>query len=1045
VHGLLHSLARHRVAPDVLMIIVFLAGFWALSRINIQFFPTFSPQYITVSIGWPGASAEDFEQSVIEPLENQLRGVKELAEITSSSREGAGGVYLEFPDQTDLDEVLDLTRQKVDESLGKLPSDIDPPSVSKIIRYEDIMKVTITGADADELRMLAREYETELLSIGIGKVDVTGLPTEEIQVLVDDRRLIELGLTFGDVSDRIALENRDDSSGKLESAGSQYQLRALSKREDVASLGEIPVKALSDGTVIRLRDVATIVRRPKENQNSLLFDGEAGVELHLQRNPSDNILQAADTALAWVAEKRLELPPSISITSHTEEWTSVRDRLQLLLKNGGLGLLLVIATLFLFLSGRVAIWIAVGIPIAFMACLTIFGLSGGTINMISMFALIMATGIVVDDSIVVGEEYLRRLEKGTEPLEAAVGSAKRMFVPILASALTTIASFIPLFIVGGVIGAIIFDIPFIIVCVLIAALLECFLILPGHLYGSFRSRPYSRSGMRVRFNDAFDRFKDGVFRPIVTRAVRYRGATVISCISALVLCIGLMANGFVRYAFFPTIDLDEIEVVMEFHVGTPDEKMIEFVDYLEGTVPDLEETLGLPNLIRHSSAYFGAAPERGAARRERVHMTLEVSADEQRKATIDQINAVWRDLIVIPPEIESFVIEGSRGGPPGSDVEFDLVGSDISLIKAAALELQNRLAGIAGTERIVDDLPFGKQQLVFELTPLGRRLGLDVSDVSGQLRDAYDGSLAQTFTEGADEVEVRVMLPDEKRLDPSYLQRLPIRLPNGDYAALGDLVTLSARRGFDSIQHIDGRIAVKVNSDVDSGVTGVDAVIAEVAEDGFLDELEGRYGVSVSYGGKKADEESTIKDMQTGVAIMFALIFIILTWVFSSWSLPVVVMLTIPFGVIGCLIGHWVMGLTFSILSAFGVFTLSGIIVNNSIILISFYLDLLRERPDDDADTLIVEASCLRLRPVLITSFTTILGLLPLVAETSKQAQFLIPMAVSISFGLLFATLLILLFTPACLSYHNSVALGSRIRQAPADAPLKPLAPLPDA
>ena len=1025
MNQLISALARHRVAPDVLMLIVFLAGAWALSRINIQFFPTFELQYISVSASWPGASAEDVEKSLVEPLESQLRGIKELSEMVSSSRDGVGSIYLEFPDHTDIDEALDLTKQKTDSALESLPNDIDAPAVTKLARYDNVARVSISGSNASELRSLARDFETELLGTGIGRIDISGIAKEEIHVLVDDRRLIELGLTFSDIGRRIALENRDDSAGKIESATSQYQLRTLSKHEDVASLGGVPIKTLPDGAVIRLRDVATITRRPRENMHNVSFDGRPAVEFRLQRNLSDNILDSARIANEWVGDKRQELPPSIGIVAHDQSWVAVQDRLQLLLKNGMLGLILVIATLFLFLSGRVALWIAVGIPIAFMACLTIFGMAGGTINMISMFALIMATGIIVDDSIVIGENFLRRIERGDEPLRASVRSAKRMFVPILASSLTTISSFIPLFAVGGVIGAIIFDIPFIIVCVIIAALLECFLILPGHLYASFRKRPFKKAenGIRHRFNNGFNRFKEKVFRPAVTWAVRYRGTTVVSCFAMMVLSIGLMANGFVRYSFFPGADLNVLNVNMTFFVGTPDNKMIEFTRYLESTIPALEEELGDKDLVKHVSVYYGARPQRGSPRREGVQMRVELQPGDEREISLDQVAEAWRKKIELTPETETFVISGQRGGPPGSDIEFDLLGDSIDKIKAASLELQSRLENTPGTKRISDDLPFGKQQLIFNLSPLGRRLGLDVNDVSSQLRAAYDGSLAQVFTEGVDEIEVRVMLADERRLDPSYLYQLPIRLPNGEFAALGDLVTLTTRRGFDSIQHINGQAAVKVNADIDSEITSVDEVIAQLNEGDFLNKLEKRHEVSIDFSGKGADEQQTIKDMQFGFLIMLVLIFIILTWVFSSWSTPLVIMLTMPFGVIGSVIGHWVMGLTLSILSFFGIFTLAGIIVNNSIILISFYQDLIKERPDEDLDQLIVEASCLRLRPVLITSITTIAGLLPLVAETSTQAQFLIPMAVSIGFGLLFATLLILLFTPACLSFRNSLVL----------------------
>ncbi len=1036
--SIISMFAKHRVAPDLLMIIVFVIGSWSLSKINTQFFPTFQLQYISVSAKWPGASAEDIETSVIIPLENQLRTLSTLKEMTSSALDGIGFVYLEFPDKANISDLLDKAKQQVNLAVSNLPADVETPQVSEVVRYDDITRITISGdMAAGELRNLVRTFETELLGIGIGKVDVNGIPKEEIQVLVDDRRLIELGLTFGDIGEKIGLDNRDNSAGKLESGDSQYQLRTLSKREDIASLTRIPIKTLPDGTLIRLGDIATIERRHKENKDSVLFDGKPAVELHLRRNLSDNILDAAQAADSWMMSKEAELPPSINIAAHDKNWVAVQDRLQLLLKNGFLGLILVVSVLFILLSARVAFWIAVGIPIAFMMCLAVFGYLGGTINMISMFALIMATGIIVDDSIVVGENFLYRLENGENAIDASIGSAKRMFIPILASSLTTISSFIPLFVIGGIIGSIIFDIPFIIVCVITAALLECFLILPGHLYSSYRKQGYKEknSGLRYKINANFNRFRDRMFRPLVQKAVEYRGTTVVACISMLALSIGLLVNGFVRYSFFPGADLNILNVNMEFVVGTPDRKMIKYVRYLEDSLPALEEELKIEGLVKHTSVYFGARTEQSEARRERVRMRVELAPGDKRKISLDEVADVWRSQITQSPEIETFVISGQRGGPPGSDIEFDIRGADIAQLKKAALELQERLRGTSGVLRISDDLPYGKQQLVFSLTPLSRQLGLNVNYVSSQLRDAYDGSLAQTFTEGVDEIEVRVMLADNDRLQPAYLLQLPIRLPSGEYAALEDLVELKPRRGFDVIRHTNGRLSIKVNSDINSDVTSVAEVIDDITSSGFLSDLESRYEASISLSGKREDEQQTLSDMKFGFVVMLALIFIILTWVFSSWSLPLVVMVTMPFGIVGAIFGHWIMNLTLSILSFFGVFTLAGIIVNNSIVLITFFSDLCKERPDEDPQQLIVDASCMRLRAVLITSFTTIIGLLPLVAETSTQAQFLIPMAVSISFGLMFATVLILLFAPACLSYHQSLdALLNREVRKPAGA-----------
>ena len=541
IGAVIEAFARHRVAPYLLMLLAFIACGWALAKLNTRFFPRFELQLIVVSVAWPGASAEEVEESIVVPLENKLRDTPDIKKLTAVASEGAATFYLEFPDKIDLVEVEEEAKTLVDQVAGDLPEESETPRVRKINVYDDIARVSILGGDMAELRRLARRFESELLRLGVARVEVLGLPEEEIRVEIDRRQLVEMNATLREIGVRVREQNRDLSAGEVGGAAAERQLRALAKREDQLGLREIAVASDAAGRVVRLGDIAQIRRASADGQLAIIHNGQPAVQLKVQRGDNDDTLKAARVLNEWVEKTRATLPPNIELAVHGEDWKYVDSRLELLLRNGAQGLVLVLAILFLFLSARVAFWVGISIPVIFATALYVLHLAGGSINMISMFALIMATGIVVDDSIVVAENGAHLLQKGASPLRASVDGARQMFTPIFASTFTTIASFLPLFLIGGVVGGIIYDIPLVIVSILIAAILECFLVLPGHLYHSFSGMRRAGEGRLRRFLDgAFFAFQEGLFRRAATLAVRYRSATICACVSLLILSLGLV-------------------------------------------------------------------------------------------------------------------------------------------------------------------------------------------------------------------------------------------------------------------------------------------------------------------------------------------------------------------------------------------------------------------------------------------------------------------------------------------------------------------------
>jgi len=1033
-NDLIGIFARHRVAADLLMVLMILAGIWALTRLNTQFFPSFSLDYITVRVTWSGASAEDVESAVTNPLEEALRNVDEVRSMTSTSSEGLASIALEFEEGTDMGVALDQVKEEVS-LVRNLPADAEDAEVSRAVRYEPVARVLVTSASGRlrELRGLVRRMERELLERGIAKITITGLPEEEVAIQVPTAALDQLDMSLVDIAQRVGEASRDLPAGSVGRSDVARQLRALEQRRREIGFERLPLVADESGRLLRVGDVATVERRPRERQVTLRYRGQAAVELHLRRAEDSDSLQAARILEAWLEDVRPRLPEGVSLVVYDQAWQLIQQRIWLLLKNGVGGLVLVVAVLFLFLNGRVATWVAIGIPVSFMATLGALYAFGGSINMISLFALIMALGIIVDDAIVVGEDALSHHQHGEGPLQAAEAGARRMLAPVISSSLTTIAAFLPLMLVGGIIGNILFAIPLTVVCVIIASLVESFLVLPGHLHRAFAGMPQdAASRLRQRLDGGFAAFRERAFRPLVTRAVDNPWNTLAGALALLMVGAGLVAGGRIPFNFFPTPETTIVYANAGFVAGTPPERVARFMGRVEQALYDAEAALG-GDLVRVAVTRLGTLnnPEDQAPRAgdELASVIVELAEPDTREVRNPELMAAWRERVRLRPGVETFSISERRAGPPGRDVEVRLTGDEPEQLKAASLELQEALEAAPGVTGVTDDMPFGQEQLIYGLTPQARALGLNVERVGRELRAAYDGHLAQIFQDGDDEVEVRVMLPDRERHRLENLDNFRIALPSGGAIPLTSALDIRTRRGFDSLRHADGRLAVQISADVDPALASTNEINRSLAAD-TLPALAERHGIDFSFEGRAADEAETLADMRRGSYFALAMIYLVLAWVFASYAWPLAVMSAIPFALIGALGGHWLLGLDLTILSLFGLFGLAGIVVNDSIILVVFYKHLreagMASRPA------IIEAACQRLRAVLLTSLTTIGGLTPLMFETSLQAQFLIPMAVSISFGLAFATVLILMVLPALLCIQESAAARLRPRPRPA-------------
>jgi len=1019
--NLLAVFAHHRVAANLLMILMIMAGVYGLKELNIQFFPSFEPDRISVRVVWTGASSEDIEKGITIPLEQALKSVDNLHKMTSTSAQGVSSIQLEFTEGSNLILALDKVKQKVNE-FRNLPLDAEKPIVQSLVHYENIANVQLKGdLDAQELRSLIDSLENDLLHRGIDKIDINGLPNEEIAIEISTQQLQQLQMSLEQIAQRVDTFSQDLPAGTFAYNDSSKELRTLDQRREELAFAQIPI--LSDETnYIELGDIATIEKREKQGGVIRSVGGQQVAEMNLKRSEAANALDSAEILYKWLEEVRPTLPPNISLTVYDESWKLIKERTVLLLKNGGGGLILVVLILYLFLNGRVAFWVAVGIPVSFMATLGVLYALGGSINMISLFGLIMALGIIVDDAIVVGEDALAHYQEGEAPLMAAEGGARRMFLPVIASSLTTIAAFLPLMMIGGIMGDILFDIPFVIICVIIASLIESFFILPGHLRHAFihvKRDSEDKTTIRARLDRAFESFRELRFKKIIALSLEYRLVTICLAIAILIISFTLIVAGRIGYSFFPSPESHIVYANVSFVSGTSRDITDDYLSYMEEKLNETNEELG-GNLITSATTIHGSSFSGGNAGKNGDQLGaiyLQLIDPDKRSVRNETFIKTWKDKLKLPGGLDNLTITSRKTGPQGSDITIRLSGASSEVLKTAATELSQALKNIEGVYGVDNDMPFGKEQLIFSLTPAGQAMGLTIAEIGKQLRIAFDGKLLQIFQDGTNEVEVRVLLAKQERNQLSSLERFYIRAPNGEFVPLTTVTSWRARHGFEVLRHADGELAIEVLAEVNNQINKTNVIIADLEKD-VLPLISSKYGVDYGFEGRSADEKETFQDMLYGLFIGLILIYIVLAWVFSSYGWPLVVMSIIPFGLVGAIWGHWLMNIDMTLLSIFGFFGLSGIVVNDSIILVTFYKRLLGQgMAVTDA---LIEASAKRLRAVLLTSLTTIAGLTPLLFETSLQAQFLIPMATSIAFGLIFSTLIVLFIVPVLLSFYES-------------------------
>ena len=1029
--GFLKFFVEHKTAANIIMILMIVVGLLSIGRLNKQFFPDFDVEIVAVTIDWPGATAQEIDKNIVQLLEPELRPISGVKKVTSKSIEGNARTQVEFVYGHDMQK----GRTDIETAVSRInfPDKAEKPKIILGEFFDTVTRIVLSGElPLSELRIKSKKLKEKLLNSGVDKVDILGLPEEEILIEISQIEVAKLKLSLNEISNLIKSETQDVSGGSF--ADGSLRVRTIGEKRLVETFKKLELKNSSSGARILLGDIANI--KPSIKKRSILkfIDGKPAVEIWVRRSKTSDALKVSENVNEVIANSQDIIGKQIKIQTYNTAANLIEERISLLVKNGLSGLCIVLAVLFLFLSRNTAIWVAFGIPIAFLATFGVMLVSGQTINMISLFGLIMALGIVVDDAIVVGEHssYLKNKRK-LDHNKAPVVAATRMSMPVISAMLTTVAAFIPLFMVKGVIGEIIAAIPWVVCAVLVASLIECFLVLPAHLAHYDRSSK-DQGRFRQWFDKKFNAFQEGVFRKFVIATFNYRYITFMTVVGMFIISIGMMSGGRVLFSFFPTPEADIVIANFKMHSGTTKTQTIKMLDNLKvGLDKTASEFLSSPDLIQFKMSTIGTrtsfsndSTPSSIGSDLLGSMVVELKTADKREIRTKDFISAWRKNIINEPGLDNLTIRAPSGGPPGRDLDVRFQGDDLKTLKLASNELINIARNIPGVSSLSDNLEFGIQEKNLRLSEKGQSLGFSIIGLGEQVRSAINGSIISLFPKGDEEVTVRLKLSEDEQ-NTDMINDLRIISPRGSSFKLQEIAIINETLPFASINRTNGFREVTISGDLFPEMMNTAQARNYLIEQG-LPEIAKKYNLSYRFDGKDLEQKETFADMGTGSIIGLLLIYFILAWVFKSWLRPFSIMIMIPFAFIGAVLGHYLLGLTMSILSMFALLALAGIVVNNSIILVSTIerrLDDLRNlesREHNDNELIneaIINGVVDRLRPVLLTSLTTIGGLSALMFETSLQAQFLIPMAATIVFGLGVTAFLVLVIVPSMMGISN--------------------------
>ena len=1020
-------MAKNHVASNLLMFLFVVGGLVLGSSIKQEVFPEISLDQVVVSVPYPGASPEEVEEGIILKVEENISGVDGIKEIKSVAGEGVGTVTAVVQTGEDPDRVLQDIKSEVDR-ISTFPDEAEKPIISKALIRHEVISVVIYGEVPERtLRERAEALRDELLAREeITQAELVGVRPYEISIEVPEANLRRYQVTLEQLAQKVREASVDLPGGAIKTRGGEILVRTKERRYHGQGYEDLVVLANPDGTAVRLADLATVRDTFEETDVFGRFDNMPAAMITVYRVGDQKPTVISDVVHRFTLEKAKALPESLHISTWNDNTELLRSRFHLLLKNAFMGLILVFLVLGLFMEIRLALWVMLGIPISFLGALFLMPMTGVSINMITLFAFIMALGIVVDDAIVVGENVYAHRQQGMNYTEAAIAGAKEVGLPVVFSVLTTICAFIPLLHVIGTMGKFIKVIPVVVICILAVSLIESLFILPAHLcIGERRvaTGRFSRLSEQIRNRAAgmLDRFINGPYQRTLNLCLQYRYVTLAGAIALLLLCAGFIGGGIIKFRFMPDVDGDIVLVDLKMPQGTLAADTSRVEQYLmkkcQATIAEFDHKRpGKPTILRHVFSVVGATvPEGGPAGgssmtgTHRANIVLFLQASEERNLPAADVARRWRELAGEIPGVDSLTFT-SNLVRFGANIDVRLAHDDFGILVKAVNHLKGALGQYTGVSDITDTYPLGKQELKFHLAPEARTLGVSEAEMGRQLRAAFYGAEALRIQRGRNEVKVMVRYPEEERKSLWNVETMRIRTPDGGELPIQRAATIEAGRGYSEINRAERKRVINIRASVDSKLANAEETVQNL-QDTVLTALIADYpALTYDLEGEDKERRESMGSMRQGFLLALFGIFALLAIPLRSYSQPLIIMAAIPFGMVGAVLGHGILGYNLSILSLFGLVALSGVAVNDSLLLID---QINRSRASGlPVWQAVQESGKRRFRPILLTSLTTFFGLTPMIFERSVQAQFLIPMAISLGYGILFATGITLLLIP---------------------------------
>ena len=1018
MHGLINWFARNSVAANLLMLFIIGWGLTTLfTRIPLEVFPSFELARVNVSVPFRGATPSEVEEGVTIKVEEVVQDIVGIKQITSTASENSGLVSIEVAKGFDTDKVLDEVKQRVD-GISTFSEEVGTPVITVPQRVREVISVVVAGPLPEkELRILASRVRDELEALpNVSSVEVSGARSFELAIEISQASLARYDLTLAGVAQAIENSSLDLAAGAISTAGGEVLLRTRGQAYDVQDFSNIVVLSRPNGTRVTLGDLASITDGFEEGGLTQRYNGQNSIEIDVFRTGLQSAILVADDVKQYLTEAQARMPHGVTIGYWRDRSRTVKARMNTLTKSALQGGFLVIILLTLFLRFWVAAWVFIGVPVSILGGIALMPLLGVSLNLISMFAFILVLGIVVDDAIVTGENIYTHMRKKKDRVQAAIDGTNEVAVPVTFGVLTTVAAFTPLLLIEGVRGQIFAQIPLIIIPVLLFSIIESKFVLPSHMsHLNFHkeTKPNIFARIQHRIADGFEWCIDRLYQPVLAAALRNRYLVLSLFVGGAIIVFSLVSAGHIRFIFFPRVQSEIARANLEMPAGTPFEvteahvqRMTDAVKRLQAKHVDPETNESVIESILSTAGSSG-----GRAKGSNLGRVLfEITPPEERTLNITsrELVAEWRREIgdIAGAKNLSFRAELGRGGSP---IDVELSGLNFDVLNSASARIKSALAQYPGVIDISDTFEGGKQEIQLNIKPAASQLGVSLSDIASQVRIAYLGSEVQSIQRNRDEVKVYVRYPKEERASIDQLERLSIRTPAGNSVPLDSVASIDVGRGFAQIRRVDRRRTVNVQADVNKATANVEGIKHDLTE--LAAELEQEFpDLRISLEGEAREQRESFGSLKTGLIFVLMVIYALLAIPFKSYLQPLLVMVVIPFGVVGGVLGHMLMGMSLSVMSYMGMLALIGVVVNDSLVLVD-WVNRQRAKGIELFDA-VKGAGLARFRAVILTSLTTFFGLIPLIFETSTQAQFLIPMAVSLGYGILFATIVTLILIP---------------------------------